>query len=321
MTQQSLADKVMSKTDKAKAAAVTAEAEERVKIPTFAYKNIQGSFGIINGGNIQWEGCRDRFQSVSNPENVMEFVFYHNDGAADDVIEFIKTIEEIIKLPVADRLQIKKTTNKSVLWIRMSPWWKYKMRRSLLTALLRCGQNYKERTAACFEKALYSFYYTASTKAAISRFLEGYTAAALKKNTQFDGWYQYFYQKPADTVNKTLVKLRKKTPFDEFCNSVRSQLDTNSLDWLKARENRTAALKETVKAVKGQLKTAVTEAAKNKQYDVDALVTSIRTQLEPVADKEEMDAIMGFVMAQVEQMTAAMAEKGKSKEEVATAAE
>jgi len=299
-TQQSLSDKVMTKVGKAKA--ITAEAEDKVKIPSTAYKNVQGSFGIINGGNIQWEGCRDRFHSVSSPENIMEFVFCHNEGAGDDVVDFIRTIEEIIKLPEADRLQIKKTISKSVLWIRMSPWWKYKMRRSLLTALLRCGQNYKERTAACFEKALYSFYYTASTKKAIARFLDGHTAAALKKSTQFDGWYQFFYQKSDDAITKSLVKLRKKTPFDELCNAIRGQLDVSSTNWLKTMENRSAALKETVKAIKTQLKTAIQEAVKNKTYDVPALVESIRAQLEPVADKEQMEAIMGFVQAQAEQM-------------------
>jgi hypothetical protein len=191
-------------------------------IPTFLYKNIEGSFGIMTRDaaakvtHINWEGCRDRFQTASNSDNVMDFLFYHNDGAADNVISFIKTVEEVIskrsKVPLkdTDRLHIQKTNNKNVLYVKMSSWWKYRLRRSLLTALLRCGQFYIERTPKYFELALFSQYYTAETKPAVTEFLHGRTGSKLKKKDHVDGWYQFFAGKQKDGVRKTLCRILPK---------------------------------------------------------------------------------------------------------------
>ncbi len=193
--------------------------EEPFKIPKFPYKKIEGSFGIMTRTgvgtdkekitNVTWEGCRDRFQNSSAPEAVMDFLFYHQAGTADNVIDFLRMVEEIVKLKPEDRLEFHKTTHENVLYVKMSPWWKYTVRRSLLTALLRCGQAYAERTAKAFEKALFSQYYLAQTKPAVSAFLHGRTASKLKKRARqgFQGWYAHFQNKNEDAVKATLTRI------------------------------------------------------------------------------------------------------------------
>lgn len=194
--------------------------EEKFKIPAFAYKKIEGSFGIMSRKdekvtNIAWEGCRDRFQNSTNPEEVMDFLFYHEAGAGDHVIEFVRTIEQVIMntkdstFTEADRVVFMKTNNSQVLYVRMSAWWKYAIRRSFLTAVLRAGQKYTERTAKAFEKALFSQYYLQSTKPAVNCFLSGRTGSKLKKRarTSFPGWYAHFNGKTEDKVRETLVKV------------------------------------------------------------------------------------------------------------------
>lgn len=189
------------------------------KIPKFPYKKIEGSFGVIARSgigtkdekisNITWEGCRDRFQSSSAPEPVMDFLFYHQEGTANHVIDFMRTVEEVIKLKPEDRIEFKKTTHPNVIYVKMSAWWKYPIRRSLLTALLRCGQVYKDRTVKAFEKALFSQYYLAQTKPAVSAFMQGKTASKLKKSARqgFQGWYAHFQGKNEDAVKGTLTRV------------------------------------------------------------------------------------------------------------------
>ena len=86
--------------------------------------------------NIAWEGCRDRFQSSTNADEVMDFLFFHAAGTEDHVIEFLRTIEEIIKntkdstFTDDDRLQFRRTNNANVLHVKMSKWWKYAGRRA-----------------------------------------------------------------------------------------------------------------------------------------------------------------------------------------------
>lgn len=194
--------------------------EEIVKIPSNPYTNMVGSFGTMTKKadkvtGVSWEGCRDRFQNHSEPAAYQEFLFCHRPKCGDNVIDFIHTVEEIIRLKPEDRVTLKKTSNPNIIYVCFSPWWKYRMRRSLLTALLRCGQEYKERTAECFEKALFSQYYTAQTKPAVVEFLKGRTASKLKRRNGFSGWYQLFANKKTEDARQFLVRLKPKPPEEE----------------------------------------------------------------------------------------------------------
>jgi hypothetical protein len=274
-------------------------AEEKVKIPNITYKNIQGSFGVWAPGqaSVNWQGCRDRFHQESDPDAVKSFLFFHQDKVADHVIDFIKTVEEIIKLKDCDRLKISKTDNKNVLFIEMSPWWKYRVRRSLLTALLRCGQNYTERTAKAFDKALYSFYYTASTKYATQRFLEGHTGSAIKKNQQFGGWYQYFFNKQTPDIDKTLVKVRPKTEFDQVASTIKVELDKTLEEDKNRRTEKRNRLKEIVTSFKKKL-----EDTAKKKGNLGEVTNEMREQLVQLTDIEIVEKLMGTVTENLDKL-------------------
>lgn len=273
--------------------------EEKVKIPSITYKNLQGSFGVWKPGaaSVNWQGCRDRFHAESNPEAVMSFLFFHQDKSANNVIDFIRTVEEIIKLKDEERLKISKTTNDSILFVEMSAWWKYRVRRSLLTALLRCGQNYTERTSAAFEKALYSFYYTASTRYACQRFLEGHTGSAIKKNQQFDGWYQYFFNKQSPDVDKALVKVRLKTEFDHVAAAIKGSLDKTLEEDKERRTESRNRLKEVITSYKKKL-----EDTAKKKGDLGEVTEEMRAQLVQLTNIEIVEKLMGTVTESLDKL-------------------
>jgi hypothetical protein len=192
-------------------------------VPAFAYRNMFGSFGIIQGtldadknrtkiSSVTWEGCRDRFQSQTEGNGIRDFLFFFNNGTVDHVIDFVRTVEKVVKLEPKDQVEFHKTNDANCLYVKMSDWWAYRLRRSLLSALLRCGQMYTDRTAAGFDKALYSQYYTSATKPAIEQFLKGRTGSKLKKRTNFSGWYNQFSGKSEKDVLQTLVKVKPRTP-------------------------------------------------------------------------------------------------------------
>jgi len=191
--------------------------EELVRIPTFPYQSIYGALGLqISKSQIDWERCRDRFQTKTDVGGIDSFLFYHKDGTGDNVIKFMKTFETACNCPPEQMLTLKKTTNKNVLWVGMSEWWKYRVRRSLLTALLRCGQNFTTDTGDGFQTALNSEYYLASTKDAIDCFLSGKTSVKMKRNVAFGGWYNFFTGKSKDQIDKCLVKLKRKRKVEEI---------------------------------------------------------------------------------------------------------
>lgn len=192
----------------------TIEDNNVFQLPKFAYKKIEGSFGIMTRSNdkvtnVTWEGCRDRFHGSSAPEAMMDFLFFHMAGTGKNVILFMKMVEALIKVKPEDCLEIHKTTSEQVLYIKMSKWWKYPLRRSLMTALLRAGQMFTDHTSKGFEKALFAQYYLAQTKPAVGAFLGGRTASKLKKRVSqsFPGWYSHFANKDETKVKETLTRV------------------------------------------------------------------------------------------------------------------
>jgi hypothetical protein len=199
--------------------------DDIVKLPTSAaYKPTNYAFGTLANNIIAWETCRDRFQATSNPEGYLFFLFNCvNDSGSINVIEFIRMVEQIIKLPEKDSVVFKKTSVKGIIHVTMSLWWKYRLRRSLLTALLRCGVFYTDHSGPEFEKALFSQVYTSGTRAAIERFLAGYTASRLKKRTPFYGWQAFFAAGGNTTSEAALVKLKKKKKNEEAIEATKEE--------------------------------------------------------------------------------------------------
>lgn len=194
---------------------------EKFKIPDLPYKGTANTFGVMTKKEdkvtaINWEGCRDRFQNTSEPAEFFDFLFCCKPGSANNVIDFVHTVEELLKLPTENRLVIKRTTTPELVYVRMSPWWKYKLRRSLLTALLKCGQEYSERTTKQFKKALYSQYYLRQTQVAVEQFLfKRRTASKLKRKFGFGGWHNQFIGRKEDDVRKVLTRLKPPLPASE----------------------------------------------------------------------------------------------------------
>lgn len=184
--------------------------KEIVEIPPIgAYSTgLEGALGLVTGTTIEWEKCRDRFQTKS--EFIKSFLFLHTNGTGDNVIEFIKTFEQACSCPDGQELQIKKTNRNNVLWIGLSDWWSYRVRRSLLTALLRCGQNFTKRNGKGFEEALNSLPYLSSTKDAVEYFMSGHTACKISSRQSFPGWQHFFSNKTKNQIETCLVKLKRK---------------------------------------------------------------------------------------------------------------
>lgn len=153
------------------------------------------------------ETCRDRFQARSEYESFVDFYFCHRPGRSDDVIEFMKMVELVAKVEEEDALVISKTDLDNVVHVRMSKWWKQRVRRSLLTAFLRCSDAFKERSGPSFVKTIFSRTYTEETREAIERFLDGYTLVKYSRKKEFSGWWELF--KVGGNSKKILVKKRK----------------------------------------------------------------------------------------------------------------
>src|SRR5581483_3766707 len=166
------------------------------------------------------------------------------------------------------------TNDKNILHIQLSPWWKYPVRRSFLTACLRAGQQFTEHTVAGFEKALYSQHYLASTKQAVSVFLGGRTACRLKKVTSqnFGGWYNHFLgRKTEEAVRQTLVRVLPeghpgKAKAEEE-RKLRAEERAKKAEEKKAELAKKAEEKKAALAKKAEEKKAAQEARKKAKED------------------------------------------------------
>ena len=133
---------------------------------------------------LEWLYCREYFQDES--QGIRRFLFCHKPNRCRNIAFFIHKIEE--KLALKERTVIGPTQRYNISWVRVSSWWtNTSMKRSLFTALIRCGQNYNTKTDN-FDEALFSVLYTKHTEYAVKRFLDGHTRYTGKKK----GWYNQF---------------------------------------------------------------------------------------------------------------------------------
>jgi hypothetical protein len=124
----------------------------------------------------------------------------HKNKCGKSIGLFIDKFEDKMKL--SKRSIFGPTQREDVTWLVVSRWWiRSNVRRSLFTALLRVGQNYKPQRdnfqtvlfANCYGK---QNYYTRQTKKAVERFMDGYTILDRKAGFWY-GWWDCFYD--ADT--------------------------------------------------------------------------------------------------------------------------
>jgi hypothetical protein len=141
-----------------------------------------------------WYCCRENFNAEFTSE-IKGFFYSIHPQLFQHVSGFINKIEQILEIPFS----FFEATNKStVLWFEPNEFWRSCfMRRSLLTALLRCSLNYNGEN---FDDTLFSIHFNENrwireTKAATMRFLYGFThwtGSVPNYTTVRYGWHEEF---------------------------------------------------------------------------------------------------------------------------------
>lgn len=162
-----------------------------------------GSFSAVE--RVNWDGrwmaagfqyCREYFQDDS--WGLRRMLFVHRPCKSKHIAAFMDRIEE--KLDIEPRSHFGPSQRYNIMWLMPSRWWMdSEMKRSLFTALLRCGWSY-DPLKDNFEEALWSIRYTKETKYAVRRFLSGHTRYMGKGQVCYIdndldtrvGWYDEF---------------------------------------------------------------------------------------------------------------------------------
>ena len=193
--------------------------EERKMVKKSAYGPPGvGFFAADSEFSLSWEKCREQFAHKFT-EVLHGFYFCHIPHEGFNVASFIAKTEEIIGF--ADFLhsygpsKFCETDKADVIWIEPSRFWSsHDMRRQLLTIMLRAGMNYNPSInnyeEALWEKDKMGNNYAAKTKAAITRFLFGFTnyvndSSVVGFNYK-TGWVTTFEDRPEQAVRKLLVR-------------------------------------------------------------------------------------------------------------------
>lgn len=162
-----------------------------------------------------WQKCRETFSGEFTLDT-QGFYFSHEENQSDGIAYFIRKFEDIIDV---ERSKFKKTDKIYALWIEPSIFWKEcVMRRSLFTALCRCGMIYKVDKDN-FDEALWSQSYTRNTELAVKRFLFGFTKIIIGNDYLYsnkNGWQTLFENKTIEQVRKQLIKSEQVETIGNF---------------------------------------------------------------------------------------------------------
>lgn len=167
-----------------------------------------GSFALqpLPNKPIFWEHCRENF-GLKFTENTKGFFFSHLENKAIDVASFLTKFEYVVQSNLNDKKilfsSFRKTCRNNIIWLEPSEFWRScKMRRSLLTILVRCSFNYSSELDN-FDDAIFGNYkeniYIRETKIAFLRFMFGFTRWNSKEHHNLDrederhGWREEFF--------------------------------------------------------------------------------------------------------------------------------
>jgi len=166
---------------------------EKKLVVSFDHGKVRpGSFGKIvrrkyePSGTLfvdRWWYCREYFQNESR--GIRRMLYSHRKGLTYNIACFMREVEK--RLKVEPKSTFGPTQKDTITWIAASWWTTTSMKRSLFTALLRAGANYRY-TKDNFEQALFSIGFTKNTRKAVERFMKGHTRYAGKVK----GWYNQF---------------------------------------------------------------------------------------------------------------------------------
>lgn len=159
--------------------------DEPVKISMAYCTPPPGQYGMPGASGLtvsSWDHCREQF-AAKFKKDVSSFFLSHADGRGRSVAEFVARFEEVLTSDIGrnrfHHSRFALTSNDSVTLIKPSDFWRdCFFRRSLLTILVRSGQNYCPQ-AGNFDDCLFGQYkecqFLKDTKKAVLRFMFGFT--------------------------------------------------------------------------------------------------------------------------------------------------
>lgn len=171
-----------------------------------------GSFAL-DSTPFHFENCRERFGRMWDKTN-KGFYFRHASGQGIGVAAFILKTEEILGKKRFSKFS--ETNRDTILWIEPCAFWRCcRMRRSLLTILVRCGMYYDPRSDD-YETALFCDSYALHTRKAIMRFLFGFTkyvGPSMEGGVvETMGWKSVFQGRDEIYIKSVLVWPRGRNP-------------------------------------------------------------------------------------------------------------
>jgi hypothetical protein len=160
----------------------------------------------VGSNSIAWQHCRDQFAS-SFTDRIDGFYFSHSVPRCN-IVAFVGKTEAILDVPEST---FQATNREYATWVTPSVFWKSVfIRRSLFTLLLRAGMLY-DPVVDNYELALYGNEYLHTSKAAVMRFLFGFTEFCESPYWKL-GWAATFSGKPIDDIRNKLVSPKKAEP-------------------------------------------------------------------------------------------------------------
>ena len=170
----------------------------------------EGCYGMDSPPH-KFETCRERFGRIWN-ENTIGFFFTHPSSKGYSVAAFLNKTEIVLKQSKFS--QYSMTNRDTILWIEPSVFWKEcRMKRSLLTILIRAGMMYDPRRDN-YEEALFTENLIKPTRLAVMRFLYGFTKyigpTIENQNVETYGWKHIFENHGEQYVKNCLVSPDEK---------------------------------------------------------------------------------------------------------------
>lgn len=184
---------------------LTPEIKDKKFTPSLHVSVRNGSFGLDVPPH-QFETCRERFGPKWGVETEGIY-FTHPDHQGVAVATFIKKTEMILNQKEFSQFSL--TNHDNVLWVEPTYFWKScRMKRSLLTIMLRAGMVY-EPALDNYEQALFTEQWAKPTKLAVMRFLFGFTkyigpTIDDQTNIESRGW-KFVFEGHDDDVKQYLV--------------------------------------------------------------------------------------------------------------------
>lgn len=167
--------------------------KDKKHTPSMYFEGVfDGSFGL-DVEPYKFETCRERFGRQWD-ENTKGFYLTHPVNEGYSVATFLKKTEIILKQTEFSEYAL--TNRDNILWIEPSKFWmSCRMKRSLLTILVRAGILYDPKKDN-YEEALFSERWAKPTKRAVMRFLYGFTKyigpTIEGQNIETRGWKYVF---------------------------------------------------------------------------------------------------------------------------------